>query len=35
MALDRYSGELGAQNKSGKKLNFRGGIDCDEARKKL
>ena len=33
MALNGYSGELGAQNKS--KLNFRGSIDCDEARKGL
>jgi hypothetical protein len=35
MALNGYSEELGAQNKSGKELNFRGSIDCDKARKEL
>jgi hypothetical protein len=35
MALNGYSEELGAQNKSGKELNFHGSVDCDEARKEL
>jgi hypothetical protein len=35
MALNEYSRELGAHNKSGKELNFCGSIDCDEARKEL
>jgi hypothetical protein len=35
MALNEYSGEMGAQNKSVKELNFRGRIDCDEARNGL
>jgi hypothetical protein len=35
MALYGYSRELGAQNKIGKETNFRGSVDCDEARKKL